>query len=137
MIRYAYILQNDHHGKSGQHLSAYIVTNDSFSCGEVLIVILLATFKYIKYSIIDFIHCAIQYIPVTYFTAGSFDLLTLSLIFVHPPPLASTSLFSVCVYELGFYFVLFYYFLLFILFSFIDSTYKGDLWYLSYLFHLA
>ena len=59
MIKYICILQNDHHSKSDQHLSPFIVTKHSFSCDEVLIFILLATFKYIKYSIVDFIHCAI------------------------------------------------------------------------------
>ena len=43
MIRYVYILQNDHHGKSGPYLSSYIVTNNSFSCDEVWIFILFSS----------------------------------------------------------------------------------------------
>ena len=46
MIRYVYILQNDHHGKSGPYLSSYIVTNNSFSCDEVWIFILFSSVQF-------------------------------------------------------------------------------------------
>ena len=53
MIRYVYILQNDHHGKSAQHLPSYIVTNNSFSCDEVWIFILFSSVQFSRSVVSD------------------------------------------------------------------------------------